>query len=385
MNSENLRKLIDHLDNLEQGKIQHRLPYLNPRTKMLETRRIWEAAPGTPAVLPLDPNKPKTPNDPAVMRPDNSILSLGQTGPKVKELQKRLGIPETGTYDQATKSAVIQLQKELKVAPDGKYGPITRKAHNNIMTPAGAANSSDTAKLTGKNRTKFSFTSRNTDALDAPKNWELNTDPNDPYANTKRQGNRVRADGKTVEDALGNVKEDYTEWTGGAVFTAKLGLKSPGSFADELQTWENSRGTGYKVIQSWQYNNSTLAIAQRPRDGIYWIDMTKIFRDGNLEDYGEELKKALGYELKNDQLSSIKTPLGNTVVEVNSYVKPGKHLVVVETQTNVAIESSQGIHIITLQANYIGPAKDYGKDGEEQFDTLLQSINLVPGLKKISP
>lgn len=389
MNSETIRKLLDHLSNLEQGKIQHRQILLNSRSKMLETRRIWEeAAPGTPAVLPLDPNKPKTPNDPAVMRPDNSILSLGQTGPKVKELQKRLGIPETGTYDQATRSAVIALQKELKVAPDGKYGPITRKAHNNIMTPAGSSNSSDTAKLTGKDRNKFSFTSRNTDSVDGPKEWEFSPTPGDPYGKRRAQGYTTGDDG-VERDALGNRQEDYVVWSGGPAFTAALPLKSPGSFADELQSWESKRGSSYKIIKSWQYRNSTLAILQWDRvagGGTGdWMDATKIMRGGKLEDFGEWFKEKLGYELKNDQLSSVRAPIGNTVVEVNSYTKPGKHLIVIETFTMVAFESEAGKHVLSLQCNYVGPAQDYAKDGEEQFDALLQSVTVAPGLKKISP
>ena len=58
------------------------------------------------------------------------VLGVGSQGPEVKALQKRLGIPDDGSYGPATKQAVIDLQKKLGVTADGAYGPQTKAAHD---------------------------------------------------------------------------------------------------------------------------------------------------------------------------------------------------------------------------------------------------------------
>jgi peptidoglycan hydrolase-like protein with peptidoglycan-binding domain len=58
------------------------------------------------------------------------VLGAGSKGAEVSALQKRLGIPETGSFDQATKVAVQALQKQLGVTADGAYGPATKAAHD---------------------------------------------------------------------------------------------------------------------------------------------------------------------------------------------------------------------------------------------------------------
>ena len=65
------------------------------------------------------------------------VLGLGSRGPEVSALQKKLNITDTGTYDQATKQAVVALQQKLNVPADGAYGPVTKQAHG--ATPAAAA------------------------------------------------------------------------------------------------------------------------------------------------------------------------------------------------------------------------------------------------------
>ena len=52
-------------------------------------------------------------------------LRLGSTGPAVRRLQTRLGLPVTGVYGQATKAAVSRFQKRLGWAGRGNCGPHT--------------------------------------------------------------------------------------------------------------------------------------------------------------------------------------------------------------------------------------------------------------------
>lgn len=57
-------------------------------------------------------------------------LKAGSTGPAVTWLQTRLGVPVTGKFDAATKTAVIKFQKTRKeiTKPDGVIGNLTWKA-----------------------------------------------------------------------------------------------------------------------------------------------------------------------------------------------------------------------------------------------------------------
>lgn len=67
---------------------------------------------------------------PAIKKQWNAgVLGLGSRGPEVTALQKSLSVPETGTFDQATKVAVQALQKKLGITADGAYGPRTKAAH----------------------------------------------------------------------------------------------------------------------------------------------------------------------------------------------------------------------------------------------------------------
>ncbi len=56
------------------------------------------------------------------------VLGIGSKGAEVSALQKRLGIADTGVFDNATRDAVIQRQKELGVQADGAWGPGTAQA-----------------------------------------------------------------------------------------------------------------------------------------------------------------------------------------------------------------------------------------------------------------
>lgn len=89
-----------------------------------------QAATPAPAAAAPAAAAPKTWN--------KGVLGKGTKGPEVSALQKKLGIPETGTYDAATVTAVQALQKKLGVAADGAYGPGTKAAHDK-MPPAQAA------------------------------------------------------------------------------------------------------------------------------------------------------------------------------------------------------------------------------------------------------
>jgi hypothetical protein len=95
---------------------------------MRDPTQTSQAAQAYPVAAP----KPAT-GTPVAPKPAASwnpgVLGLGSSGPEVKALQKKLGIPDDGQFGPATKKAVEELQKKLSVTVDGAYGPVTKKAH----------------------------------------------------------------------------------------------------------------------------------------------------------------------------------------------------------------------------------------------------------------
>ena len=94
------------------------------------------AKPGQPPAPSSTAQRPPASQGSAQWGP--GVLGLGSRGPEVSALQQKLNITDTGTYDQATKQAVMALQKKLNVTVDGAYGPETKGAEGKAA-PATAA------------------------------------------------------------------------------------------------------------------------------------------------------------------------------------------------------------------------------------------------------
>jgi peptidoglycan hydrolase-like protein with peptidoglycan-binding domain len=53
------------------------------------------------------------------------MASLGDSGPHISGLQRRLGIAQTGTFDAATDEAVRKFQADRGLVVDAQVGPKT--------------------------------------------------------------------------------------------------------------------------------------------------------------------------------------------------------------------------------------------------------------------
>ena len=60
--------------------------------------------------------------------PNTTALALGATGRAVTFLQARLGVPQSGTFDAGTATALKQWQAAHNLTSDGVYGPLTNAA-----------------------------------------------------------------------------------------------------------------------------------------------------------------------------------------------------------------------------------------------------------------
>lgn len=74
------------------------------------------------------------------------VLRYGSTGPLVKELQRRLGITQDGSFGKQTLAAVKAFQSRKGLQPDGLVGPLTWKALGGF--PGGTGGSAGTIYLT---------------------------------------------------------------------------------------------------------------------------------------------------------------------------------------------------------------------------------------------
>jgi len=78
----------------------------------------------------------------------NGTIGPGSSGQPVKDLQKQLGIPETGVWDKATSDKVIATQKEIGTNPDGKWGPQSRAKYDAWKATQPAATTTSTQSNT---------------------------------------------------------------------------------------------------------------------------------------------------------------------------------------------------------------------------------------------
>ena len=186
-------------------------------------------------------------------------------------------------------------------------------------------------------------------------------------------------------DKYGNTASDYVP-TGRLVpVTAQLSLKSPGAYADELQSMHTARGTDQRVTQSWDYRGATLALICGDRSassegnqgsmGI-WIDPSNMAVTSN--DYVESLLKQHGYQLMGERTARTSNSLGNLLVNEFTARKNSKVIISTEALQMVAFatpDGSKGVHAIS--AHYIG-SRDIWEEqgGSAQFRQLLASMKL---------
>ena len=167
-----------------------------------------------------------------------------------------------------------------------------------------------------------------------------------------------------------------------------IGLKSGGSFADEIQKLESGRGTGLNLNQSWAFKNSTLAVleGERADGGRIWKNLASI---GSF-DMGDEVAQFYqknGYKLTSDKDSVTPSKLGTFRTEEQRLSKGmlGKEIIIRNSFMLFAFESPKGKGLHIIQVSFIGPATDYQNGGLEAVGSLLNSLEPAVNVKPLTP
>jgi len=92
---------------------QHVHVSVMPTQKLYDSVKEWDIGDGV------------VPSDQPPASDDKPLTKKGDTGYNVEYLQRMLGLPDKGVFDEATEQAVIEFQKRSGLVPDGKVGPYT--------------------------------------------------------------------------------------------------------------------------------------------------------------------------------------------------------------------------------------------------------------------
>jgi hypothetical protein len=165
----------------------------------------------------------------------------------------------------------------------------------------------------------------------------------------------------------------------------EIGLKSGGSFADEIQKLESGRGTGLKLNQSWDFKNSTLAIleGERAGGGMIWLNLASI---GSF-DMGDEMAQFYqkhGYKLTSDKDSVTPSKLGTFRTEEQQLTKGFKNVIVRNSFMLFAFESPKGKGLHMIQVSFIGPETDYQSGGLQALNLLINNLEPAANIKPLT-
>ena len=194
-------------------------------------------------------------------------------------------------------------------------------------------------------------------------------------------------------DMYGNKDGDYIEQSTVSI-KGTIGLKGPGSFADEIQKINVTRGTGLKLTQSWDFKNSTLALLEAERGGssgpngntTIWSPIAS----ASAFDMGDEMARMYakhGYKMVSDKDSATSASMGVFRTEETRLSKGilSKDIVIRNSMIKYAFESAQGKGLHLIECTFIGSASDYASGGLEAFTALLNSLGPSPGTKPLTP
>jgi hypothetical protein len=207
---------------------------------------------------------------------------------------------------------------------------------------------------------------------------------------TPPPGGFRKSSGDSRKDKFGNTADDYKPQPKVVSVTANLSLPKGGSGTSEMQKIESGRGTGLKVLESWDTGGGTLALmagdatnASSGGCGI-WVDKSTSATMGTSDEMPNFYKK-LGYKLIKDFDTRTRGSLGNLLVQTQEMSKGilSSNVVYVQAFQNFAFESPQGKGLHTIQASYLGSTRDYERSGKKQLQQLCDSMKPASNIKPL--
>ena len=308
-------------------------------------------------------------------------------------LGKKIGDSPIGTalgnlFDPATKTVVKVDPADIKAGPPGSATPGSATPGSDKSGPPRSSEPTDkswsvTAPPNAATAADQKFFMKNPDGSAS--------EVTPPPGGFGRKGKDPTNDKGQEIDKYGNSAEDYVKQDMPAITSGYGGQPSRGGLEKEIQTMEDARGTGLKVVDAWTWKNSVLCLLdgdrQQSTGGIgIWTEFGSNASVGGNE--FAPLYKRLGYtDFQGDTTVSTVGPFGRASGALHKMKRPsdGREIVFCELYQFYTFESQKGKGIHFYTVSFIGPEQDWANGGREELRKLHDSIKLSSNVKPLAP
>lgn len=338
MHNKSIRQLMDHLDNLNQGRVLIR----TPRQGFFSTRLNFE----------------------------ETWINEGEVGQDLISM----GVSKQDRLDQAF--------VDKKLGP-GKYR--AGSAESNLALKAlmkkGVSTTTTPSTSPASTTQPTSTTPPSTTTTDTVTKYNMDGDPN--YK--QKRGDKA--------DPLGNRPQDYTDVLQ-PLITCKLALKSGGRFANEILAYVNhddSQGDTKTVkVNSWEFKGSTIAMVERTM-GDEWWDMASVASDHSAEyvklglDIMNDQYKGLGWKYTGGVQKRVSTSLGTAMATYVNMIGKAANTphIMVRAAICVGIQIGDKKTLHSPDMFFVGPMADWQLGGEDAFMSMLGGLQLAQGATQL--
>jgi hypothetical protein len=332
MQNKSIRQLMDHLDNLDHGRVLIRTPKRSFFSTRLNFEETW-----------INESDGEVGQD---------LVSMGvskQDRLNQAFVDKKLG---AGKYQAGSAESNLALQALMK-----KGGSTTTPT-----APSTTPTTTTPASTTADTVTKYNM-------------------DGDPDYKQKRGGKA---------DPLGNSPQDYTDVLV-PLITCKLSLKNGGKFSNEILAYVNhddAQGDTKTVkVNSWEFKGSTIAMVERTM-GDEWWDMSTVATDSSAEyvklglDIMNDQYKNLGWKYTGGNQKRVSTSLGTamaTYVNMIGKAAPNSPHIMVRAAICVGIQIGDKKTLHSPDMFFVGPMADWQLGGEDAFMSMLGGLQLAQG------
>lgn len=339
MHNKSIRQLMDHLDNLNSGRVLIRTPKHSFFATRLNFEETWI-------------NEGEVGQD---------LIGMGVSKQDRLDqafVDKKLGAGKYRAGSAESNLALLALMKK----GGSTTTPTTSPVSTSTTTPTTSPASTTTPTSTTDTVTKY------------------NMDGDSDYK--QKRGDRA--------DPLGNRPQDYTDVLV-PLIACKLSLKNGGKFINEILTYVNHddarSDTKTVKVNSWEFKGSTVAMVERTM-GDEWWDMGSVATDHSAEyvklglDIMNDQYKGLGWKYTGGTQKRVSTSLGTamaTYINMIGKGAPNSSHIMVRAAIVIGIQIGDKKTLHSPDMFFVGPMADWQLGGEDAFMSMLGGLQLAGG------